>query len=175
MIFALDQETTRRGIAAADIESIEVARVLGSTEYLFTHQRPSNHIGAQFSMPYAAAMACLHVPLGEWGQRTGDTEVLELADRVKLYQSEKSIADVARINAGRDVRSPWLYESDILVRAGGVEIEFTSEYGQASRDDIVRKWAAWNPPANLDAILDAVDSIEDMDDVNELTALLRNP
>lgn len=90
--------TTTEQIAPEDVEVI-VVRAFRSITNWFDDPAPANYVDAQFSIPFAAAVACLDVPIGPTWYRTEtlrDPRLLELAHRVRVEGSDEAEAEFER-------------------------------------------------------------------------------
>lgn len=98
----------REGLGAEDIEEIIVRSFRDSTDW-FDEPEPATLVDAQFSIPYAVAVAFLDVPVGPAWYRPEtlyDPQLLALARRVRVEGSEEADVGFRR----------GLYPSEVTIR-----------------------------------------------------------
>jgi 2-methylcitrate dehydratase PrpD len=165
----------KHGLAMEDIASIDVETYEIGVKQCGTFQVPNNTFEATFSTPYGIAVAFKDDAAGTaqfTKTRVQDPELLDLCSRITVRASEKYSAAYPQ---------NWGCEMTVRTRDGRVlKQEIWNGKGgpdnPMSREDLILKFrslaGAVLPDARMDAILAAIDDLENCRDVANLTALL---
>lgn len=162
------------------IEAIEVGMVKsavmlvgGEAEAKYA---PQSIVDAQFSMPFAAAVSAVrgHAFLDEFSEASlRNEEILSLSKKVKVYHDtelEKAYPKFWPAKVRIRTRSGSLIESRVDIPKGDPRNPLTDEELAERFSLLARKTLDHN---RVEAIQKAVWRLEGMENVNELTALLR--
>ncbi|MGI6317449.1 MAG: MmgE/PrpD family protein [Dethiobacteria bacterium] len=147
-------------------------------EPLEMKQNPKNIIGAKFSIPFVVATALLNkrVSLEHYtAEAIADKNVLEMAKKV-TYEVDKTLT-LKETNSG---------SLTIKTKDGSYSKKIPFPYGHpknpVTKDDIINKFldcakysAKRIPESNLKHIIEMVFNLEEVERINEITALFAKP
>ena len=164
----------RQSFAASDVERIEVlAPPLAS---IMTDPAPPNMLAAKFSLPYAVAATVTQGATDVtafYEDKITNTETLDLAQRVSVAADPEM--DLRRYDYPAAKVTVLLNNGRILNES--VVAHHGDHQNPASPEELRDKFSFLTKdslsPGKMNEIIDVVSRLEDLDDIGELTALLR--
>ncbi len=168
----------------SDVNSVKVAGIERMMEARFTGREPANVLGAQYSLPFSAAIAlCRDVddPLVFSQATLWDAQVRDLALRIEL--EEVRPGQPPNQGGRSDFGEPGGPTAEVTLTVAGVTHRFlaTGWKGAPSNpytyDEISQKFsryaATFLPAGRIEEIITRVRALERQQDIGELTRLLR--
>ncbi len=169
---------------ASDVEYVKVAGPERMMEARFTGREPASVLGAQYSLPFSAAIAlCRDAgdPLVFSEATLWDAQVREMAQRIELEEVRPG-QHPDRLGRG-DLGEPGSPIAEVTLTVSGDTHSFlaTGWKGALSNpytyDEISRKFSRYGatflPAGRIKEIIDRVRGLEQQQDIGELTRLLR--
>lgn len=178
---ALFEILSEHKLEVNEIRKIVVQTMAGKSKekvsYLM-NPRPSNCVSAVFSLPYSVAVALSGIPPGpRWvsSHTMSDPEILGLAEKVECSIQEKPESE-----AIMDVHK---WPATVQVVTGSSTYSKRTEYPRGSPkkmltgEELDSKFLSLAEPVigeeNARKVSEIVQSLEDLDDISKLTALLK--
>ena len=178
-IYALLESMKRYDLKADDIEEMIVpvakSAITAVCEPIEVKQNPKDNVQAQFSLPYALAIAALHgkVMLDDFkDERIKDPKIRQLAKKVKSFEEPK----LTKLYEQCD---PEYRRGIIKIKTkNGKMYEHTSSrlVGRMTEEEVKDKFRGLASSAiddsKIEKIILMIDKIEKLDNIQKLTKLL---
>ncbi len=171
---AVEKLVNREEIAAENVEGIRVEAPLLAT--IMTDPEPANMLAAKFSLPYAVAAAVVHHSTditAFYPERIQDPETQSMARRVEIVADPEM--DLRRYDYPAARVSISLRDGQTLNES--VTVHHGDYQDPASRQELEGKFTFLVQdvlgPARTSQVIETVQRLDALEDIRELTALLR--
>ena len=172
---AVEKLVNREEIAAEDVEGIRVEAP--PVAAIMTDPEPANMLAAKFSLPYAVAAAVVHHSTditAFYPERVQDPETRSMARRVEIVADPEM--DLRRYDYPAARVSISLRDGQTLNES--VTVHHGDYQDPASRQELEGKFTFLVQdvlgPARTSQVIETVQRLDALEDIRELTALLRS-
>lgn len=174
-LHAFAELLSTQNLTAERIESVVVGRAIG-TSGPFANINPETYVEAQFSLPFGIAALAHGIPAEEWPTAVASPGVADLAQRVVLRVDDEAVQEFTESWHRGECYDPWRLRSRVEVRGAEGVARAWSDYGRVTTEELANKCrmylAATFEARRVEEVITAVDHLEELTDVTDLTRLL---